>query len=106
MKPSQSFPDNLPKYLTRLSRRKHSHPLTDAHYQTGSFGGARSEEPRRAKPLTPVEGSSSGELQREARRSFLAEAAIFAVIVVIVAVAFVVCAQGLSEFLQAIAVFP
>lgn len=104
MKPVHlSLRTNDRKHATARSRGKLRQPLTDYSYQAHSLGKPRVGSQKIPSSRRAIDSAPYSELRREARRAFLAEAAIFAVLTIIVVFGLVVCASGLSEFLRVIA---
>ena len=90
------------KPISPTARNSRSFPLVEFNYQPGHFG----YQPRCAKNAASVfRNISSQYFQLEARRDFIAEASLFAAIVVTVAAPFFSTASALTDFCRAIGQF-
>ena len=102
MKPVYSFPRAKEVKDVARPRARFGQPLTDYHYQTRSLAGARSEGHEIRSLPRSIRCVSYAEVRREARATFLAEAAAFVVLTLIAVFGLVVCVGELSEFLRII----
>jgi hypothetical protein len=88
-----------PTSLTTLNRR--SFPLIDCNYQPMNLGGYHARCVRSALPS--FRNISRQYFQQEARRDFVSEAFLFALIIVLAAAPLLSTATALTEFCRAIA---
>ena len=90
------------KPISPTARNSWSFPLVEFHYQPGRLG----YQPRCAKnTASAFRNISSQYFQGEARRDFIREACLFALIIVTAAVPLFSAASALTEFCRAIGQF-
>jgi hypothetical protein len=90
------------KPISPTARNSRSFPLVEFHYQPGRLG----YQPRCAEnTASAFRNISSQYFQREARRDFIREACLFALIIVTAAAPLFSAASALTEFCRAIGQF-
>jgi hypothetical protein len=91
------------KPITLTARNRRSFPLVECNYQPMRLSGYRA---RCARIETPSFRNISRQyFQKEARRDFVGEALLFAIMIVLAAAPLLSTASALSEFCRAIAPF-
>jgi len=91
------------KPITLTARNRRSFPLVECNYQPMRLSGYQA---RCARTDTPSFRNISRQyFQKEARRDFVGEAFLFAVMIVLAAAPLLSTASALSEFCRAIAPF-
>jgi len=89
------------KPIALTTRNRRTFPLVDCNYQTMTLGGYNAQCVRTAVPS--FRNISRHYFQKEARRDFVSEAFLFAVIIVLAAAPLLSTASALTEFCRAIA---
>ena len=89
------------KPIALTTRNRRTFPLVDCNYQTMTLGGYNARCVRTAVPS--FRNISRHYFQKEARRDFVSEAFLFAVIIVLAAAPLLSMASALTEFCRAIA---
>jgi hypothetical protein len=89
------------KPIALTTRNRRIFPQVDCHYQTMTLGGYNARCVRTAVPS--FRNISRHYFQKEARRDFVSEAFLFAVIIVLAAAPLLSTASALTEFCRAIA---
>jgi len=89
------------KPIALTTRNRRTFPLVDCNYQTMTLGGYNARCVRTAVPS--FRNISRHYFQNEARRDFVSEAFLFAVIIVLAAAPLLSTASALTEFCRAIA---
>jgi len=89
------------KPIALTTRNRRTFPLVDCNYQTMTLGGYNARCLRTAVPS--FRNISRHYFQKEARRDFVSEAFLFAVIIVLAAAPLLSTASALTEFCRAIA---
>ena len=91
------------KPITLTARNRRSFPLVECNYQPMTLNGYQA---RCARIETPSFRNISRQyFQKEARRDFVGEALLFAIMIVLAAAPLLSTASALSEFCRAIAPF-
>jgi len=89
------------KPIALTTRNRRTFPLVDCNYQTMTLGGYNARCLRTAVPS--FRNISRHYFQKEARRDFVSEAFLFAVIIVLAVAPLLSTASALTEFCRAIA---
>ena len=91
------------KPITLTARNRRSFPLVECNYQPMRLSGYQARCARSDAPS--FRNISRQYFQKEARRDFVSEAFLFAVMIVLAAAPLLSTASALSEFCRAIAPF-
>jgi hypothetical protein len=89
------------KPITLTARNRRSFPLVECNYQPPRLSGYQARCARTDAPS--FRNISRQYFQKEARRDFLGEALLFAIIIILAAAPLLSTASALSEFCRAIA---
>ena len=91
------------KPITLTARNRRSFPLVECNYQAMRLSGYRARCARIEAPS--FRNISRQYFQKEARRDFVGEALLFAIMIVLAAAPLLSTASALTEFCRAIAPF-